>query len=200
MPTGVIPNHVPGRRRPAVIASLTVAMAVVGCAGNTARVASGVPTDLAGTAPAGLGTPPPLPVDARFDGAYVGTLAPDVVNPPGCGATPDGLSRTMLVSNGHASLGVNVPFEGQVEPDGHVAMTYLAVGDVHGRFLDDAFAGVLRTGSGLACRWAVGLARLQSARPARTGESPAPEVVPGPPSLLNGAASSNPAVTRRPDH
>ena len=150
-----------------------------GCAGSAARrVAAGVPTDLAGTAPPDLGTPRPIPVDTGFDGAYEGALAPDPANQPACGTTPDGLTRTMLVANGHATLGVNLPFEGDVAPDGRLVLHYLNVGQVDGRFADDAFAGVLRTGAAGPCRWAVGLAKHAPA-PSRPAEQPlAPELVP----------------------
>lgn len=84
-----------------------------------------------------------------FDGAYTGTLAPDADNPPNCGTTPDGLSRTGLVANGHAMLGVNLRFEGNIEPNGSVAMQYLNVGTLNGRFAGKAFAGVLRGAGGL---------------------------------------------------
>ena len=151
-----------------------------GCAGGAARrVAAQVPTDLAGTAPPGLGTPRPVPVDTSFDGAYEGTLVPDPANRPACGATPDGLIRSMLVANGHATLGVNLPFEGDVAPDGHLVLHYLDVGRVDGRFADGAFAGVLRTGAAGPCRWAVGLAKQTPLPPSRPAEQPlAPELVP----------------------
>ncbi|MBV9747173.1 MAG: hypothetical protein JO157_00010 [Acetobacteraceae bacterium] len=143
------------------------------------RLAPGVPTDLAGTAPPGLGTPRPVPIVSTFDGAYEGALAPDPSNQPACGATPYGLARTMLVANGHATLGVNLPFEGTVEPDGFVAMHYLNVGTINGRFAGGAFAGVLRAGEARACRWAVGLAKVVPQRPAPAAEVPlAPGLVP----------------------
>jgi len=129
-----------------------------------------------------------------FDGAYTGTLAPDADNPPNCGTTPDGLSRTGLVANGHAMLGVNLRFEGNIEPNGSVAMQYLNVGTLNGRFAGKAFAGVLR-GAG-ACRWAVGLAKVEPAREPAAGQSPAPELVPGPQSLLNQPAAPDPATRR----
>ena len=143
------------------------------------RVASGVPTDLAGTAPPGLGTPRPVPIISTYDGAYHGTLAPDPGNLAACGAAPYGLSRSMLVTNGHATFGVNLPFEGNVEPDGHVAMRYLNVGWINGRFAGDAFAGVLEAGTAGACRWAVGLAKVVPVRPSSGAEQPlAPGLVP----------------------
>jgi hypothetical protein len=171
-----------------------------GCANGAARVASGVPTDLAGTAPAGLGTPRPVPVNAAYDGAYAGTLAPGTGNLPTCGAAPDGLSRTMLVANGHATFGVNLPFEGNVEPNGSVTMRYLNLGQVNGRFADGAFAGVLRTGGAGSCRWAVELAKAEPVRESLAGQSPAPDLVPGPQSLLNqgtvpDAAAVHPRTT-----
>ena len=151
-----------------------------GCAGSVPRrVAAQVPTDLAGTAPPGLGTPRPVPVETGFDGAYEGALAPDPANQPACGATPDGLVRTMLVANGHATLGVNLPFEGNVAPDGRLALRYLNVGQVDGRFADGAFAGVLTTVAAGPCRWAVGLARHTPPPLSPPAEQPlAPELVP----------------------
>lgn len=77
-----------------------------------------------------------------------------------CGAAPCGRSRSMLVANGHATFGVNLPFEGNVAPDGHVATRCLNVGWINGRFGDRAFAGVLRAARERACRWAVGLAKV----------------------------------------
>ncbi len=143
------------------------------------RVAPGVPTDLAGTAPPGLGTPRPVPIVSTYDGAYEGALAPDPGNLPTCGTTPYGLARTMLVASGHATFGVNLPFEGNVEPDGHLAMRYLNVGWINGRFADDAFAGVLRVGRAGACRWAVGLAKKVPQHPSPAAEQVlAPGLVP----------------------
>ena len=151
---------------------------VAGCANGAARVVPGVPTDLAGTAPPGLGTPRPVPIVSTYDGAYEGALAPDPRNLPACGAVPYGLVRSMLVANGHATLGVNLPFEGNVEPDGHIAMRYLNVGWINGRFADDAFAGVLQAGSAGACRWAVGLAKMVPQRPPQAEQPLAPGLVP----------------------
>ncbi len=152
---------------------------VVGCTNGAARIVPGVPSDLAGTAPPGLGTPRPVPIVSTYDGAYAGTLAPDPSNQPACGATPYGLTRTMLVANGHATFGVNLPFEGNVAPDGHVAMRYLSVGWINGRFADDAFAGVLLAGKAGACRWAVGLAKEVPQRPSPAAEQVlAPGLVP----------------------
>jgi hypothetical protein len=168
-------------RRNARSASAALMCATVaGCAGSAAqRVATQMPTDLAGTAPPGLGTPRPTPVDTRYDGAYEGALAPDPANRPTCGATPDGLVRTMLVANGHATLGVNLPFEGNVAPGGRLVLRYLNVGQIDGRFADGAFAGVLETGAALPCRWAVGLAKHTPPPPSRPAEQPlAPELVP----------------------
>ena len=149
------------------------------CANQAARVARGVPTDLAGTAPPGLGTPRPVPIVSAYDGDYEGTLAPDPGNLPTCGGEPYGLERTMLVANGHATLGVNLPFEGNVQPDGQIAMRYLNVGWINGRFGGGAFAGVLQAGRAGACRWAVGLAQVVPVRPSPTAEQPlAPGLVP----------------------
>ena len=164
------------RRRFAVLAICAMA---AGCTNDAARIAPAVPTDLAGTAPPGLGTPRPVPIVSTYDGAYEGTLAPDLGNLPTCGAAPYGLARTMLVTNGHATLGVNLPFEGNVAPDGHIVMRYLNVGWINGRFAHDAFAGVLRAGNAGACRWAVGLAKMVPERPPPPAErSLAPGLVP----------------------
>lgn len=183
----------PGRAEVLARYALACALAcasVTACSmSDAARVARGVPTDLAGTAPPGLGTPPPVPVVAAFDGAYAGTLAPDGANPPGCGAVPDGLSRTMLVENGHATFGVNAPLRGDVAPGGAVTLRYLDVGQVDGRFAGGTFAGLLRTGGSRGappCRWAVGLAKAAPGREQSSlEESPAPGPVPGPRSLLD---------------
>ena len=134
---------------------------------------AGLPDDFAGTAPAGaLKEPPKLTFE--FDGHYVGTLQPETGTlAHGVEAAEEGepapesrlIRRDMLVVDGRATFGTNLPFTGLVAPDGGIEMRYGDLGTLAGRFAGATFSGILSAGADPANRWSVRLQRVVVAPP-----------------------------------
>jgi len=160
-----------GRRRLRLAACCTAVLLAAGCAPSHPALVAGLPGDLA-NAPAPDDAPLRRALVASYDGFYAGAVAPRDGTPP-CGSAAGPDARTMLVVDGAASFGVNLPFRGTVAADGSLDMPYLDLGRVTGRFGDGAFLGELRAGPGLRCRWTVRLMRTALPSPA----DPAPAML-----------------------
>ncbi len=67
----------------------------------------------------------------------------------------------MLVVDGRATFGVNLPFTALIAQTGDLSMRYLKVGTLQGRFDNGRFAGTLQSGTDPACRWNVSMERVE---------------------------------------
>ena len=152
---------------------------LTGCAVDTRAVLVGLPDDLAGAAPAAVPDGPASPAVEGFDGYYRGALEAVAPAAPLCvgfpaPVPPAPVPRDMLVRDGRATFGVNLPFTGLVGPDGSVLLRYVHVGSLDGRFADGRFEGTLAADDDPGCRWAVGMAKVIVGVPPFTGVRPEP--------------------------